>query len=95
VGQITNMNKLTKIFKGNFGTKYALNGVIPFASVNMSELEYGDSIQDNGGKGMIMYVNQCCECRKKFFGGTLVLVANECKDCYTYNRFTHLNEYDW
>lgn len=73
---------LTKIGESVYGTKYALNGVIPFQGFDIQALEWGDVIQDNNGKGMIMYVNQCCTCQKKYLMGLLIMVPEECKSCY-------------
>jgi len=72
---------LKEIGKSIYGTKYAMQGIIPFNLPRNVELKWGDVIIDNDGKGMCMYVNECSTCQKKFLGGTLICVFYECEGC--------------
>lgn len=72
---------LTKVEDGPCGTRYALDGVIPFVGVDLVPLRHGDSIRDNGGRGMTVYVNVCCDCGGKYLAGTVIFVPNECREC--------------
>lgn len=88
------MSELQFVEDGASGKRYFVNGCIPFVSIDLSQLEWGDSIRDNNGKGMIMYVNQCCDCKKKFLGGTLIMVPYECKSCADNFRFKLFNDWE-
>lgn len=75
------MSKLTKIGNSMYGNKYAFDGVVPFNGINVSELKYGDVIKDNGGKGMSLYVNECCKCKGNYLAGTLIFAPEKCASC--------------
>jgi hypothetical protein len=65
-------------------TRHAISGMLPFFPGEMPEnLQYGDSITDGG---MIMYVNECWECHKRFLGSTLILVEYICTACRSKKR---------
>lgn len=86
------MSSLTEIGKGVYGVRYAFSGAIPFSGPQLDSLKWGDSIRDNNGKGMIMYVNTCCVCEKNYLAGTLILVASECTACYKNEIIRNLKE---
>ena len=93
------MNILTKIGENSFGkTRYSLDGVIPFASFDISKLEYGDSIIDNNGKGMSLCVNFCWSCNKNYLASTLILVegycSNSCSMKLNYKPYNDIPDYD-
>ena len=73
--------ELTYIGKGPFGDRYAFSGTIPFNAPDLAPLKRGDSIRDNGGKGMSMCVNTCCLCEKKYLYSTMILVAERGPCC--------------
>lgn len=73
------MNIIGKTASG--GNLYALQGCIPFIYPNLNQLEYGDAIRDNNGKGMFMSVNICYNCGSKYLNSTLILIPNNGPCC--------------
>jgi len=76
------------IGKSMYGTRYAVDGSIPFLMPNIDSLNYGDVVIDNGGKGMTMYINECITCGGKFLAGMLYFQPEDCKNCEQLN-LTH------
>ncbi len=64
---------LTPIGKSTYGTTYAFDGAIPFDVPDISALSFGDTVRDNGGRGMRMCVNICGVCKQPYLAGTLIL----------------------
>lgn len=76
------MSQFKAIGKSMYGTKYELAGSMPFADPDLTSLKWGDVIKDNGGNGMTLYVNECGSCYVKYLGGTLIMGADQCDDCF-------------
>ena len=64
---------LTPIGKSTYGTAYTFDGVIPFNAPDISALNFGDTVRDNCGHGVRMYVNICVVCKSPFLAGMLIL----------------------
>ncbi len=64
---------LTLIGKSTYGTAYAFDGAIPLDAPDISALNFGDTVHDNGGTGMLMCVNICCVCKAPYLAGMLIL----------------------
>lgn len=83
---------LKLIRTNNFGANhYHFDGVFPFNWTNNNitqKLEVRDSITDNNGNGITMYVNVCYQCDQKFLSGTFQLGQSFCsKVCSEKNRY--------
>lgn len=65
---------LTATGKSTCGTAYAFDGAIPFSLPDVSALDFGDTVRDNGGRGMRLCVNVCCACGRRYLLSTLILV---------------------
>ncbi len=64
---------LRAIGKSMYGTAYSFDGAIPLDVPDISALDFGDTVRDNGGVGMLMCVNICCLCRRPYLAGVLIL----------------------
>lgn len=60
------------------GRRYYIQGVLQFSSLDATTLEHGDSITDNEGKGMTVYVHRCATCGEVTLRGMMVMVAGFC-----------------
>lgn len=74
-------NDLKEIGKSMYGIKYSIEGGVPFVTIDLSKLKFGDVIKDNAGKGTHLYVNQYRCCQKKYLAGTLHFITDICDDC--------------
>lgn len=83
---------LKEIGKSMYGIKYSIEGGVPFVTIDLSKLKFGDVIKDNNGKGTYLYVNEYPCCQKKYLAGMLHFVSDICGDC-SYHR-SNYNEWD-
>jgi hypothetical protein len=87
------MSGLKEVGKGIYGIKYTFDGVFQFDNIDLQKLKWGDSIRDNKGTGMFLYVNKCGSCKLNYLAGTLIIDFEKCDKCYRSRLFNHNSEY--
>lgn len=76
-------------------THYKIKGTIELGAGLPENLEIGDSLTDNSGKGRTVYINQCSICKKLLFGPTLILIPFSCDECLDFYDKIDKGYYDW
>lgn len=76
-------------------TRHIIKGAIELGAKLPEDLEVGDSISDNNGKGRTVYVNQCSRCEKLLIKSTIILIPFMCEECNEFIEKVEAGYYDW
>jgi len=60
---------------------YDIPGTIEMGSRPNAELQDGDTITDNNGRGRTVYVKECALCGRMILAGVRILEPYECAGC--------------